>query len=180
MWRICNFASFVVAVVVVGRIIMPQILWIWFYFFVAGRNVCGAFILANVWLWDRFYACRCIMVMWTQMSQKTLWMTSIANFPKSNNTQTMHKICTMRTEYNRFSKWKCFSGRFLSLVRIFFFLGRACEFSLRIETMWPRGYLFNPTVQLIAKRAWNVHKIWMKINRGYINYCDGPIGERAT
>ena len=37
-------------------------------------------------------------------------MTSMANFPKSNNTQTqaMHKICTMCELNSSDSKWKIF------------------------------------------------------------------------
>lgn len=71
--------------------------------------------------------------------KKTLWMTSSGRiFRKLNNTRTMHKICAMWVEYNRFAtKWAIFVWRFFR----FAFIGRACEFSLRIETMWLRLFI---------------------------------------
>lgn len=99
---------------------------------------------------------------------KTLWMTSMANFPKSNKAyRPCIKYVRMWAEYNRF-EWKFSISLFpfgvssiplslsLSALILSSFIFFPCHsdvrmnFSLSFETMWPRLFI-QSTVQLIAK-----------------------------
>lgn len=112
-----------------------------------------------VWGWQKF-----------EMSQKLYEWHQWQNFPKSNNTQTqaMHKICTMCELNSIESNWKILdvvaaAGSFFVILD-----GRACEFSLRIETMWTMLFI-QSTDQLISN---DINYIWNELK--HIIRCDEP------